>query len=103
MAGMTMPKDITRTIRKISTALDAAYQRALEQEKAEGERVLELRNARLVILSDQHKGNRDGADDFRVCESAYNAALAYYYRLHSTPWRCWAMWKNSGRSGRKLP
>jgi hypothetical protein len=79
-----MTKDIARTIRRISAALDAAYQRALEQEKAEGARVLDIRKARLVILSGQHKGNRDGADDFLVCEGAYNAALAYYYQLQYT-------------------
>ena len=79
-----MPKDITRTLKTISTALDAAYQRAFEQENAEGQMGLDVQSARLVIFSDQHKGSRDGADDFRVCEQAYNAALAYYYRLQYT-------------------
>jgi len=79
-----MPKDITQTLRKISSALDAAFQRALEQEKAEGEITLDINTARLVIFSDQHKGSRDGADDFRVCEPAYHAALAYYDRLQYT-------------------
>jgi predicted phosphodiesterase len=32
-----------------------------------------------VIFSDQHRGARDGADDFARCEQAYNAALGYYY------------------------
>jgi predicted phosphodiesterase len=32
-----------------------------------------------VIFSDMHRGGRDGADDFRQCEKAYNAALGYYY------------------------
>ena len=32
-----------------------------------------------VIFSDQHRGQRDGADDFEHCEQAYNAALGYYY------------------------
>jgi hypothetical protein len=31
-----------------------------------------------VIFSDHHKGRRDGADDFWICERAYNAALGYY-------------------------
>jgi hypothetical protein len=39
----------------------------------------------VIIFSDQHKGARDGADDFQRCERSYNAALAYYnhvgYRL----------------------
>jgi len=79
-----MPKDVTKFRRVISTALDAAFQRALEQERVEGERVLDIGSARFVIFSDHHKGSRDGADDFRVCERAYNAALAYYDRLRYT-------------------
>lgn len=35
----------------------------------------------MIIFSDQHKGARDGADDFQRCERAYNAALAYYNHL----------------------
>ena len=79
-----MPKDLTKTVKTISVALDAAFQRALKQEQAEGEAVLDTDTARMVIFSDHHKGNRDGADDFRVCEPAYNAALAYYDRLRYT-------------------
>ena len=33
---------------------------------------------RFIIFSDQHKGARDGADEFRICEPAYRAALQYY-------------------------
>jgi UDP-2,3-diacylglucosamine pyrophosphatase LpxH len=36
-------------------------------------------SARFVIFSDQHKGKRDGADDFQRAEKAYNAALEYYF------------------------
>jgi hypothetical protein len=79
-----MPKDIAKIQRVISAALDAALRRALEQELAEGERVLDTRDARFVIFSDHHKGSRDGADDFLACERAYNAALAYYDRLRYT-------------------
>ncbi|WP_052956104.1 metallophosphoesterase [Flavihumibacter petaseus] len=32
----------------------------------------------VIIFSDLHKGTRDGADDFAVCEENYLAALAYY-------------------------
>ena len=38
----------------------------------------EAGSLRLVILSDQHKGRRDGADDFARCEQAYRAALEHY-------------------------
>lgn len=79
-----MPKDTTKFRRLICAALDAAFDRALKQEQADGESLLDIRSARLVIFSDHHKGSRDGADDFRVCERAYNAALAYYDRLAYT-------------------
>src|SRR5512145_1724684 len=79
-----MPNDTTKFRMRISTALDDAFHRALKQERAEGETVLDSRSGKLVIFSDHHKGNRDGADDFRVCERAYNAALAYYDRLKYT-------------------
>jgi len=79
-----MPKDVTKLRREISTALDEAFSRALKQEEAEGESVLDIRSARWIIFSDHHKGARNGADDFRTCERAYNAALAYYDRLQYT-------------------
>jgi hypothetical protein len=84
MKEETMPKDLTKARRVISAALEAAFKRALEQEQAEGEMMLDIHSAKFVIFSDHHKGNRDGADDFRVCERAYNAALAYYDRLRYT-------------------
>src|ERR1700682_5878606 len=28
-------------------------------------------NQRIIIFSDQHRGARDGADDFAVCENSY--------------------------------
>ncbi len=52
-------------------------QEAYDDERTE-ERDIDLELARIVIFSDQHKGTRDGADDFRGCERAYNAALGYY-------------------------
>jgi UDP-2,3-diacylglucosamine pyrophosphatase LpxH len=79
-----MPKDVDKFRRVISAALDAAFSRALEQEQKEGESVLDISNGRFIIFSDHHKGGRNGADDFKVCERAYNAALAYYDRLKYT-------------------
>jgi UDP-2,3-diacylglucosamine pyrophosphatase LpxH len=35
---------------------------------------------RIIIFSDQHKGTRNGADDFMLCEPAYLAALDHYYQ-----------------------
>src|SRR4030095_7545135 len=33
-----------------------------------------------IILSDQHKGTKNGADDFANCETSYLNALEYYHR-----------------------
>jgi len=60
--------------RRIARALDRAYARIEKPEKP-----LELNGIRCVIFSDHHRGQRDGADDFHVCERAYHAALGYYY------------------------
>lgn len=63
--------------RKVAQGLSAAYH-ATETVP------LDLESARLIIFSDHHKGSRDGADDFRRCERAYNAALAYYFASEYT-------------------
>ncbi len=59
--------------RAIAKGLDAAF----DAETTE-ERELDLETAKLIIFSDHHKGDRDGADDFWRCEGAYLAALGYY-------------------------
>jgi UDP-2,3-diacylglucosamine pyrophosphatase LpxH len=40
----------------------------------------ELADLRLILFSDLHKGQRDGADDFQPCEQTYLAALAHYWQ-----------------------
>lgn len=35
---------------------------------------------KFIIFSDMHKGAKDGADDFAVCEPAYLTALDYYFQ-----------------------
>ena len=39
----------------------------------------EINTGRFIIFSDQHKGTRDMADDFRLCEKNYLSALDYYF------------------------
>lgn len=39
----------------------------------------DMNTGRLIILSDQHKGAKDFADDFRNTENNYMAALQHYY------------------------
>jgi predicted phosphodiesterase len=36
-------------------------------------------NTSIIIFSDQHKGGRDGSDDFMAAEANYLTALSYYY------------------------
>jgi predicted phosphodiesterase len=42
-------------------------------------RAFDFRKDRYIIFSDEHKGTRDDADDFRDAENDYLAALQYYY------------------------
>ena len=57
--------------RNINRGLDQAHTGAVSM-------TLPLDELRLIVLSDQHKGVRDGADDFQRCESAYLGALSHY-------------------------
>lgn len=58
--------------RNVATALDAV--------RARRSRVLEreIADLRIVVFSDHHRGQRDGADDFLPAKPAYHAALGYY-------------------------
>ena len=50
--------------------------RALDRVLAElavNEQPLDIERDRLVVFSDHHKGQRDGADDFAICEPSYLA------------------------------
>lgn len=68
---------------KIERALDAAFER--EKKEAEDPIIsLDLSSDRYIIFSDLHRGARNGADDFLNNERAYNAALAYYFKMGHT-------------------
>lgn len=67
--------------RRVARALDAALGRA---RAADARHTFDLASSRYIIFSDQHRGARNRADDFLRCERAYNAALAYYYKLGHT-------------------
>lgn len=75
----------------ISAGLDRAYAAAAVVP-------IDLRDLRLVVLSDLHRGAGDDADDFRACEGTYAAAVAHYGRTHhilavlgdaEDLWECW--------------
>jgi hypothetical protein len=60
----------------IHKALDRAYNNLLLTDTV----VRNIKSARFIIFSDQHRGVRDGADDFLACERTYCNALRYYFR-----------------------
>lgn len=53
---------------------------------------------RFIIFSDQHKGAKNGADDFMLCEPNYLSALDYYYQ-HNFQFialgDCEELWENN--------
>ena len=57
---------------EIAKNLDQAYTNSAVHEIQEFEKI------KWIIFSDHHKGQMDGADDFKACKSAYHAALGYY-------------------------
>jgi UDP-2,3-diacylglucosamine pyrophosphatase LpxH len=73
----------TRKQRKYREAIGKGLGRAYADAAASAEEI-ELDGLRWIVLSDLHKGARDGADDFRRCERSYNAALAYYLEQRYT-------------------
>jgi predicted phosphodiesterase len=63
--------------RGVGRALDQVLRRARREEPV----TLDLARDRYIVFSDQHRGTRNRADDFRWAERAYNAALANYFVL----------------------
>ena len=59
------------------SAIESALQRVLNETRAHLV-PLDAATDRYVIFSDHHKGQRDGADDFKRNEPAYLGALDYY-------------------------
>lgn len=66
---------------RVHTALTALYE---DSKTNPGKKVLvldtDISNGRFIIFSDQHKGAKNGSDDFMMCEANYMAALKYYYQ-----------------------
>ena len=53
---------------------------------------------KFIIFSDQHKGAKNGADDFMICEPNYLAALDYYYQnnfFYIAMGDCEELWENT--------
>jgi UDP-2,3-diacylglucosamine pyrophosphatase LpxH len=69
---------------RVDAALDAEFRRARNSEPGTTSLSFDLASGRCIIFSDLHRGARNHADDFWRTERAYNAALAYYYRMGYT-------------------
>ncbi len=55
-------------------------------------------NQRIIIFSDQHRGARNGADNFAVCENSYLTALDYYNKekfYYVNLGDCEELWENT--------
>jgi UDP-2,3-diacylglucosamine pyrophosphatase LpxH len=64
---------------RIFPALDKLYADIIEHPGKKGVVVpFEEKTGKFIIFSDQHKGGRNGADDFVLAEPNYIAALDYY-------------------------
>ena len=64
---------------RIFKALSELFRNIKEEPGKKGV-ILTLReNSRLIIFSDQHRGAKNGADDFMKAETAYLAALDHYF------------------------
>ena len=64
---------------RIFNALDKLYADIPQHPGKKGPIIpLDINGGKVIIFSDQHKGGRDGADDFVLSEANYLAALDYY-------------------------
>ncbi|MEI6947915.1 metallophosphoesterase [Paraflavisolibacter sp. H34] len=58
----------------------------------------DIATGKFIIFSDQHKGSRNGADDFLSCEPAYLEALNYYHQSgfhYIALGDCEELWENT--------
>lgn len=64
---------------RIYTALSELLSHINNGDKKKGLVIpFDIATGKFIIFSDQHKGRRNGADDFTLCEPNYLAALDYY-------------------------
>jgi predicted phosphodiesterase len=71
--------------KRVNKALTDLYKSILDKPGKSGLVIpFEAQLQKFIILSDQHKGARDGADDFATAEKNYLTALDYYnkHRFH---------------------
>ncbi len=65
---------------KVNAALSKLYQQSVDlpDQKSGSMFYVDAAKQSIIIFSDQHKGARDGSDDFALAEANYLAALNFY-------------------------
>ena len=90
---------------RVFAALSALLAKIVNGDQKKGLVIpFDLNTGRFVIFSDQHKGCRDGADDFMLCEPNYLAALEYYHQKgfhYIALGDCEELWENLWPSVKK--
>src|SRR5688572_25122815 len=65
---------------RIYKALSSLHDCIIKEEKKKGPVIsFDSTKDKFIIFSDQHKGAKNGADDFMICEPNYLAALDFYF------------------------
>ncbi len=68
---------------RVHTALTKLYYHILENDGKKGVVIpADFTKDKFILFSDQHKGAKNGSDDFAHAEPNYLAALEYYYNNH---------------------
>lgn len=84
---------------RIFKALSSLHQCIIEEEKSKGISIrFDSSKDRFIIFSDQHKGAKNGADDFMICEPNYLAALDHYFQkgyFYIALGDCEELWENT--------
>jgi predicted phosphodiesterase len=79
MVSFLKKEDASEFVARIGKGLERAYRDTLQNDVS-----LDIKTAKIIIFSDHHRGLRNGADDFRLTEHIYHAALAYYFNMGHT-------------------
>jgi predicted phosphodiesterase len=84
---------------RIYKALSDLHDCIIKQSKKKGPVIsFDSKKDKFIIFSDQHKGAKNGADDFMLCEPNYLAALDYYYQhqyFFIAMGDCEELWENT--------
>jgi predicted phosphodiesterase len=65
---------------RVHTALTKLYQTILTDRSKKGIVLpLDVIKDKFIVFSDQHKGAKNGSDDFKMAEPTYTAALEHYF------------------------